>query len=58
MTDMLLPVVAADDATGLIAYSVCVSIAQSMVNHTPFSFSGTVKYNGKTYTVKGGKVVE
>ncbi|MCR4950298.1 MAG: cation:proton antiporter [Solobacterium sp.] len=42
LTDMLLPVVAADDATGLIAYSVCVSIAQSMVNHTPFSFSGTV----------------
>ena len=42
LTDMLLPVVAADDATGLIAYSICVSIAQNMVNHTAFSFAGTV----------------
>lgn len=42
LTDMLLPVVAADDATGLIAYSICVSIAQNMVNHTAFSFTGTV----------------
>ncbi len=42
LTNMLLPVVAADDATGLIAYSICVSIAQSMVNHEAFSFVGTV----------------
>lgn len=42
LTDMLLPVVAADDATGLIAYSICVSIAQNMVNHTAFSFAGSV----------------
>lgn len=37
LTNMLLPVVAADDATGLIAYSICVSIAQGMVNHEAFS---------------------
>ena len=37
LTDMLLPVVAADDAIGLIAYSICVSLAQGMVNHTAFS---------------------
>ena len=37
LTDMLLPVVAADDAIGLIAYSICVSLAQGMVNHTSFS---------------------
>ena len=42
LTDMLLPVVAADDATGLIAYSICVSIAQGMVSHSAFSFTGTV----------------
>ena len=42
LTDMLLPVVAADDATGLIAYSICVSIAQNMISHTAFSFTGTV----------------
>ena len=38
LTDMLLPVVAADDAIGLIAYSICVSLAQGMINHTSFSF--------------------
>ena len=37
LTDMLLPVVAADDAIGLIAYSICVSLAQGMVNHTSLS---------------------
>lgn len=37
LTDMLLPVVAADDAIGLIAYSICVSLAQGMINHTSFS---------------------
>ncbi len=42
LTNMLLPVVAADDATGLIAYSICVSIAQGMVNHEAFSVAGTV----------------
>lgn len=31
LTNHLLPVVAADDATGLIAYSICISIAKSMV---------------------------
>jgi len=42
LTNMLLPVVAADDATGLIAYSICVSIAKGIVNHDAFSFTGTV----------------
>lgn len=37
LTTMLLPVVAADDATGLIAYSICVSIATGMINHEAFS---------------------
>lgn len=42
LTNMLLPVVAADDATGLIAYSVCVNIALGMVNHEAFSFTSTI----------------
>ena len=42
LTNMLLPVVAADDATGLVAYSICVSIAKGIVNHDAFSFTGTV----------------
>lgn len=42
LTSMLLPVVAADDATGLIAYSISISIAQSMVSSEPFSFVHTV----------------
>lgn len=42
LTDMLLPVVAADDATGLIAYSVCVNIAIGMVNHDLFSVTNTI----------------
>ncbi len=37
LTNHLLPVVAADDATGLVAYSICVSIAKGMVNHEAFS---------------------
>ncbi len=37
LTTMLLPVVAADDATGLIAYSICVSIASGMINNEAFS---------------------
>lgn len=42
LTSILLPVVAADDATGLIAYSISISIAQSIANHDPFSFTHTV----------------
>ncbi len=42
LTSMLLPVVAADDATGLIAYSICVSIATNMINHEAFSFVDTI----------------
>lgn len=42
LTDMLLPVVAADDATGLIAYSICVNIALGLINHDAFSFVNTV----------------
>lgn len=42
LTNMLLPVVAADDATGLIAYSISVSVAQGMVSHEAFSFVNTV----------------
>ena len=42
LTDMLLPVVAADDATGLIAYSICVNIALGMVNHDSFSVTNTI----------------
>ncbi len=37
LTNMLLPVVAADDAAGLIAYSICVNLAKSMIENTPFS---------------------
>ena len=42
LTDMLLPVVAADDAIGLISYSICVSLAQGMINHTAFSVYGVI----------------
>ena len=42
LTNMLLPVVAADDATGLIAYSICVSLAKGMVSHQAFSFYNTL----------------
>ncbi|MEE3488293.1 MAG: cation:proton antiporter [Bulleidia sp.] len=42
LTNMLLPVVAADDATGLIAYSICVNIALNMINHTAFSVTQTI----------------
>ncbi len=42
LTDMLLPVVAADDATGLIAYSICVNIALGFINHDAFSFVNTI----------------
>jgi Kef-type K+ transport system membrane component KefB len=42
LTNMLLPVVAADDGTGLIAYSICVNIALNMVNHTAFSVTNTI----------------
>ncbi|NCB33736.1 MAG: cation:proton antiporter [Erysipelotrichia bacterium] len=39
LTDMLLPVVAADDATGLIAYSISISIAQSLVSGQAFAMT-------------------
>ena len=42
LTNHLLPVVAADDATGLVAYSICVSVAQGMVNKEAFSFVSSV----------------
>ncbi|MBQ9327967.1 MAG: cation:proton antiporter [Solobacterium sp.] len=42
LTDMLLPVVAADDAVGLISYSICVSLAQGMIAHTAFSVYGVL----------------
>jgi len=42
LTNMLLPVVAADDATGLIAYSICISIAKGMLNGEGFTFMGTI----------------
>ncbi len=42
LTRMLLPVVAADDAIGLIAYSINVSIALSMINGVAMSFSNTI----------------
>lgn len=42
LTKMLLPVVAADDGIGLIAYSICVSIALSMINGVAMSFSNTI----------------
>ena len=42
LTDMLLPVVAADDATGLIAYSICVNIAINLINHNAFSLTDTI----------------
>lgn len=42
LTSMLLPVVAADDATGLIAYSICISIAKGILNNVPFSFTTTI----------------
>lgn len=42
LTNMLLPVVAADDATGLIAYSISISIAVGMINGDPFSVTNTI----------------
>lgn len=42
LTRMLLPVVAADDATGLIAYSISINIANGFVNHTPFNVVNTL----------------
>lgn len=42
LTRMLLPVVAADDATGLIAYSIFVSIALSLVNGESLNAMNTV----------------
>lgn len=42
LTSMLLPVVAADDATGLIAYSVCISIATGIIHNQAFSFYTTI----------------
>jgi Kef-type K+ transport system membrane component KefB len=42
LTKMLLPVVAADDATGLIAYSICVSIALSIINGETLTAANTV----------------
>lgn len=42
LTNMLLPVVAADDATGLIAYSICVNIALNMINNEAFSVVDTL----------------
>ncbi len=42
LTSMLLPVVAADDATGLIAYSVCISIAKGIIHHQAFSIYATI----------------
>ncbi len=42
LTNMLLPVVAADDATGLIAYSICVTLAQNIIEGNAFSFSNSV----------------
>lgn len=42
LTRMLLPVVAADDATGLIAYSISINIAIAMVNNEAFSVYSTL----------------
>jgi Kef-type K+ transport system membrane component KefB len=42
LTKMLLPVVAADDATGLIAYSISINIAIAMVNNEAFSVYSTL----------------
>lgn len=42
LTKMLLPVVAADDATGLIAYSISIHIAIGMVNNEAFSVYNTL----------------
>lgn len=42
LTNMLLPVVAADDAIGLIAYSISSSVAVGILNHQPFSFVNTI----------------
>lgn len=47
LTNMLLPVVAADDATGLIAYSISLSIAQGMVNHVHFSAASLLQPLGE-----------
>ncbi len=42
LTSVLLPVVAADDATGLIAYSISISIAQGIANGEAFSVVSTL----------------
>ncbi|MGI5888998.1 MAG: cation:proton antiporter [Oscillospiraceae bacterium] len=42
LTTVLLPVVAADDAVGLIAYSISVTIAQDLVSGNKFSFVQTI----------------
>lgn len=42
LTRMLLPVVAADDAIGLIAYSISINIAIAMVNNEAFSVYSTL----------------
>lgn len=42
LTRMLLPVVAADDGIGLIAYSICVSIALSLASGVAMSFTNTI----------------
>ena len=42
LTSTLLPVVAMDDAIGLVVYSVSVSIAQMVAAGTAFSFSATI----------------
>lgn len=42
LTKMLLPVVAADDATGLIAYSICVSIALTMISGGTLNINSTL----------------
>ncbi len=41
LTQMLLPVVAADDATGLIAYSISINIAIALANHQAMNFRDT-----------------
>lgn len=44
LTRMLLPVVAADDAIGLITYSISISIAIGMMNHQAFSLVNTILF--------------
>lgn len=42
LTNTLLPVVAMDDAVGLMVFSISVAIARMMINGTAFSFTGTI----------------